>query len=565
MNKNSSIENQIGLPLSHSDDTFEQVFTETSRPTKELESEYRLVEEKIASLPADEADLNTALPFNQSLVCNNYELDTLCTSLVEMLIAHLGLKKPSRIKYFTRTKVLLLNMLKAIQVHEGWISISKNKNEYSACYYEHVSYQYLIVNNLNVLEQIGLIETVIGVYYDDLKRHTRIRAIGELAEALVALDIQPLAIHEDYRLQQTIILKEEKQWEFSKRLKRSYRYAKRIPYIDNEFSSNARDNLKLLNKEISTRWIDLYVTDDEFEAINSSLLAEKDDYRTVIDFSSKMLCRIFNNSSFDHGGRFYGGWWEQIPSKWRPFITINNCLTVECDYSSLHPELVYSLNNRPRPEGDLYTIEGLSNYGVDRDSIKLATLIIINATDEDKALSAIERHEGIALENIQPDEFLASLIDKHSEISDRLFTGYGTTLQNIDSEIAERLMLRAVKELKTVILPVHDSFIIQHDYTDWLKEAMNEAYSEKAGRDIGTKFNLDFHDSPYGIEDNDTNRELRSGYFSRQSQWIEIHSNNIPPGIEGPENNNWYSPDDDYELEFIDHKALEKITVPLSA
>ena len=63
----------------------------------------------------------------------------------------------------------------------------------------------------------------------------------------------------------------------------------------------------------------------------------------------------------------------------------------------------------------------------------------------------------------------------------------------------------------------------------------------------------------------DTNRELRSGYFSRQSQWIEIHSNNIPPGIEGPENNNWYSPDDDYELEFIDHKALEKITVPLSA
>jgi len=94
---------------------------------------------------------------------------------------------------------------------------------------------------------------------------------------------------------------------------------------------------------------------------------------------------------------------------------------------------------------------------------------------------------------------------------------------------------------------------------------MDEAYYEKAGRDIGTKFNLDFHYEPYGIEDNDTNRELRSGYFSRQSQWEEMLPNDVSQGVEGPENNNWYSPDDDYELEFIDHKALEKITVPLSA
>ena len=70
--------------------------------------------------------------------------------------------------------------------------------------------------------------------------------------------------------------------------------------------------------------------------------------------------------------------------------------------------------------------------------------------------------------------------------------------------------------------------------------------------------------------DNDTNRELRSGYFSRQSQWEEMLPNDVSQGVEGPENNNWYSPIDDDGLEFIEHKALENIntrtsTVPLSA
>jgi hypothetical protein len=29
----------------------------------------------------------------------------------------------------------------------------------------------------------------------------------------------------------------------------------------------------------------------------------------------RTLYRIFNRGSFSYGGRFYGGWWQQIPKK----------------------------------------------------------------------------------------------------------------------------------------------------------------------------------------------------------------------------------------------------------
>ena len=40
---------------------------------------------------------------------------------------------------------------------------------------------------------------------------------------------------------------------------------------------------------------------------------KRDSNRTPIDVTQKRLRRIFNNGSFQQGGRFYGGWWQNIP------------------------------------------------------------------------------------------------------------------------------------------------------------------------------------------------------------------------------------------------------------
>ena len=53
-----------------------------------------------------------------------------------------------------------------------------------------------------------------------------------------------------------------------------------------------------------------------------------------MEFERVRLYRVFNNGSFDEGGRFYGGWWQNLPSEYRQFITINGHTTSEYDYSA---------------------------------------------------------------------------------------------------------------------------------------------------------------------------------------------------------------------------------------
>ncbi|WP_157237844.1 hypothetical protein [Desulfobacter curvatus] len=53
--------------------------------------------------------------------------------------------------------------------------------------------------------------------------------------------------------------------------------------------------------------------------------------------------RVFNNSSFNNGGRFYGASHLDIPSHMRGFIRINGEPVVELDYDALHVVMLYHL------------------------------------------------------------------------------------------------------------------------------------------------------------------------------------------------------------------------------
>jgi hypothetical protein len=54
-------------------------------------------------------------------------------------------------------------------------------------------------------------------------------------------------------------------------------------------------------------------------------------------FAQTVLYRVFNNGSFDLGGRFYGPSWQALPKAWRGRIQIDGEAVVELDYGSLHP------------------------------------------------------------------------------------------------------------------------------------------------------------------------------------------------------------------------------------
>ena len=118
------------------------------------------------------------------------------------------------------------------------------------------------------------------------------------------------------------------------------------------------------NAFLQDHWIDLLITDAEMDELQQTARREPDPYfgnkgRMVeVDLLFKRsLYRVFNNGKLTNGGRFYGGWWQNIKKDYRRAITINGGTTAELDYSSLHPSMLYALEGKTPPD-DCYALDG---------------------------------------------------------------------------------------------------------------------------------------------------------------------------------------------------------------
>lgn len=201
--------------------------------------------------------------------------------------------------------------------------------------------------------------------------------------------------------------------------------------------------------------------------------------------SHKSLYRVFNNSSFEQGGRFYGGWWELVGEKVREHILIDGQETVELDYSGFHPRMLYRMNHLEVPEGDLYDIPEVGGSKAMRKVVKRVFLVALNAKNRKAsvALGVKElREQGI--EMACPSDFIRrtinSLLVKHRPLKPYLFKGQGVILQYEDSKLSERILLR-LGQAGIPTLPIHDSFIVQRRHEAALRAAMVEEYQAQFG------------------------------------------------------------------------------------
>lgn len=83
------------------------------------------------------------------------------------------------------------------------------------------------------------------------------------------------------------------------------------------------------------------------------------------------MTRIFNNGSFDEGGRFYCQL-QNLPKKQRVHLRFDTEPTIEMDFSGMHPHLLYHLQGDDF-NGDPYAIEGFK-----REAVKVAFNTLIN-------------------------------------------------------------------------------------------------------------------------------------------------------------------------------------------
>ena len=194
--------------------------------------------------------------------------------------------------------------------------------------------------------------------------------------------------------------------------------------------------------------------------------------------------RVFNNSSFKNGGRFYGASHLDIPSHMRGFIRINGEPVVELDYDALHVVMLYHLRgiDIDLAQDPYDMIAGPENRSIK----KIALLTAINAPTEAKAIKGIRKtllDDGIT-DDILTDKSLRKLIARaklaHTDIADDIASGKGIELQNIDSRIADAILTNLMA-LNIPALPVHDSFVVPQQYEGLLRQQMEDEYKKILG------------------------------------------------------------------------------------
>ena len=74
------------------------------------------------------------------------------------------------------------------------------------------------------------------------------------------------------------------------------------------------ENLTLINKALSKHWYDLEIPDEELSELQKRL-ADDQENELIVRMDRRALHRVFNDPDLLTGGRFYGGWWINIPKE----------------------------------------------------------------------------------------------------------------------------------------------------------------------------------------------------------------------------------------------------------
>jgi hypothetical protein len=406
------------------------------------------------------------------------QVEALIDSLLDEVIAHIKNRdNPKRIHTAKLKKSLSLIVLNLYSLHKvnrkKYVGYPRNPGGFQRTRYKRHNVGFDVFKNvIDTLEELGYLESHLGFYVKEIGigKNSRIRANISLIELFKEHKLAPIMVERE-KSEEVIILKSVNILEDNSKEKFI------VNYEDTKQTNLMRDNLHYINALLDSRWIDLNVSDKVYEKIAEE--TEKKKNRSDIDFNRKLLKRVFNNNSFEDGGRFYHGWWHDIPKRFRKNITIDGKRTVEVDYSSIHFRILYAEQGIDIGDDDPYIIEG---YEDRRDEIKLALNIILNAETKNKAIYAIFNHEDSDIDKKTAKDIYKKLEEEHPKIKKYFGSGRGIKLQYKDSQIAQQVMLNLASS-NIVCLPVHDSFIVRASNQIELHEEMDKAFKDIVGID----------------------------------------------------------------------------------
>lgn len=329
-----------------------------------------------------------------------------------------------------------------------WLAISKRKDAYTGSYISYTK----VMKAFKFLKEAGYIEVIDG-FYDRREggssAKTRIRARQRLVtiikDRIRDAGLSPyrateVDIHPDDQPILDKIVVEGLEPAIGSRLDRTTKVLK--------------NNLKVINTNNLNQLISHFSADTTRIALH----------------------RIFNSKNLTEGGRFYGGFWIGLSKEERAQILINGNPVIELDYGATHIQMLYDISGTAMPE-EPYIIDGY-----ERKATKTLLLMMVNANSQSAAIKAYISEQKKQQLPFHPYEELRALsgklLAKHKAISEYFYSGMGISMQSQDAAMAERIMLRFIKQTSghTAILPVHESFIVDRRYKEDLMEIMLDEF-----------------------------------------------------------------------------------------
>lgn len=340
------------------------------------------------------------------------------------------IRKGKRIKRFL--DALILDLWVAHTYEDNpWRGVARDKAAYQKeTRYRKLFFKYdLFVPLLDDLIGLGYVDQKLGC--EAMKRRTRIKATSNLIDRCTAWDIEHVHRASDVPEEESIILKDQDKLV--------------IDYADTALTHMWRKKLALINAKL--------------EATAITVPGVK------CDTSAKRLYRVFNDGNWRKGGRFVGGFWQQLKQrndKQREKILIDGQSCCELDFKATHATMVYNMQGMAAPE-DSYKIPGF-----DRDTVKKAFLVLFNCKDREHTLNTMRSKKHIK----EAEAVLTAIEDAHPDIRDYFHSReLGLQLQQLDSLIAAGVMDDMYKS-NIVCLPIHDSFIVPAQHEEALRNSM---------------------------------------------------------------------------------------------
>ena len=307
--------------------------------------------------------IDKSIPFNRCIRLQGFNADQLIREVCRRL------KDKGYCKKTSRLNIHISNIIANVLAYKNrknafYFYFPARKNvHYVPKPYNPIRITYSpFITSIRGLTKIGFLKRVQGFFERGRKKGKRSRA-GATSKFIQLIQQFNVTFDDVYEEEVEIIQLKNSEKQF-------------IVYQDNNYTKKIRNNLKKYNALLKKTKIVLSQTNQVREYLNNPKNESP-------DFVRKKYVRIFNNSSFKEGGRFYNPWWQQIKNKeikLRKNITIKNNQTVELDFNALHIHFLYHLegldyNKFYGSNHDPYTLEGFEQY---RDMAKGVILVSLN-------------------------------------------------------------------------------------------------------------------------------------------------------------------------------------------